>query len=46
MIPLCRNQQRRYMGLEILSKSRLTLVANNPDQTTTTVLPDNAAIAA
>ncbi len=39
-------EQRRYMGLEILGKARLTLVANNPDPSTTTVLPDNAAIAA
>jgi hypothetical protein len=34
------------MGLEILAKARLTLVANDADETTTTVVPDNAAIAA
>jgi len=38
-------EQRRYMGLEILGKARLTLVTGDADQTTT-VLPDNAAIAA
>ena len=37
---------RRYMGLEILGKARLTLVANNSDPTTTTAPPDNSAIAA
>jgi transposase-like protein len=39
-------EQRRYMGLEILGKARLTLLANDADETTTTVVPDNAAIAA
>jgi transposase-like protein len=39
-------EQRRYMGLEILGKARLTLLANDGDETTTTVVPDNAAIAA
>jgi putative transposase len=38
-------EQRRYMGIEILGKARLTLVANDADQTTTAV-PDNPAIAA
>jgi len=38
-------EQRRYMGVEILGKARLTLVTGDADQTTT-VLPDNAAIAA
>ena len=39
-------EQRRYMGLEILGKARLTLLANDADQTTTTVVTDNTAIAA
>ena len=39
-------EQRRYMGLEILAKARLSLLANDADETTTTVVPDNAAIAA
>jgi transposase-like protein len=40
-------EQRRYMGLEILGKSRLTLVADNADETSTaTTTPDHAAIAA
>ena len=39
-------EQRRYMGLEILGKARLTLLADDADQTTTTALPDNTAIAA
>src|SRR5207245_3266282 len=39
-------EQRRYMGLEILGKARPTLLANDADETTTTVVPDNAAIAA
>jgi transposase-like protein len=36
-------EQRRYMGLEILTKARLTLVA---DQSTPVSVPDPAAIAA
>jgi putative transposase len=39
-------EQRRYMGLEILGKARLTLVTNNDANQSTTALPDNAAIAA
>jgi transposase-like protein len=39
-------EQRRYMGLEILTKARLTLVTNDADETTTTAVTDNAAIAA
>jgi putative transposase len=39
-------EQRRYMGLEILGKARLTLLANDAEETTMTVVPDNAAIAA
>ena len=38
-------EQRRYMGLEILGKARLTLVTNDTDQTHTTT-PEPAAIAA
>ena len=38
-------EQRRYMGLEILGKARLTLLATDTDQTHTTT-PDPAAIAA
>jgi hypothetical protein len=34
------------MGLEILAKARLALLTNDADATTTTVVPDNAAIAA
>jgi transposase-like protein len=37
-------EQRRYMGLEILAKARLTLIADDTD--TTTTAPDPAAIAA
>ncbi len=39
-------EQRRYMELEILVKARLTLLANDADRTTTTVVTDNAAFAA
>ena len=39
-------EQRRYMGLELLSKARLTLVTNDADETATTVVADNTAIAA
>ncbi|WP_344085006.1 IS256 family transposase [Luedemannella helvata] len=39
-------EQRRYMGLEILTKARLTLVANDADETTPTTPADTAAIAA
>lgn len=40
-------EQRRYMGLEILGKARLTLVANDADEPdTTTTRRDPAAIAA
>jgi len=39
-------EQRRYMGLEILGKARLTLVANDADDTPTTVPDPTAAIAA
>jgi hypothetical protein len=39
-------EQRRYMGLEILGKARLTLVANDADEIDTTTPPDPAAIAA
>ena len=39
-------EQRRYMGLEILAKARLTLLANDADETTNTAAPDTAAIAA
>jgi putative transposase len=38
-------EQRRYMGLEILGKARLTLVNTDTDRTHTTT-PDPAAIAA
>ncbi len=38
-------EQRRYMGLEILAKARLTLVNTDTDQTHPTT-PDPAAIAA
>jgi putative transposase len=38
-------EQRRYMGLEILGKARLTLVANDAGENDTTA-PDPAAIAA
>jgi transposase-like protein len=38
-------EQRRYMGLEILAKARLTLVATDADETTSTG-SDTAAIAA
>ena len=39
-------EQRRYMGLEILAKARLTLFAADADETTTPTGPDPAAIAA
>jgi putative transposase len=39
-------EQRRYMGLEILAKARLTLVATDADETTPPTEPDPAAIAA
>jgi len=39
-------EQRRYMGLEILAKARLTLIATDADETTTPTGPDPAAIAA
>jgi putative transposase len=38
-------EQRRYMGLEILGKARLTLITGDAGQTTA-VISDNAAIAA
>jgi putative transposase len=37
-------EQRRYMGLEILTKARLTVIDGNPDTSTTEPTP--AAIAA
>ena len=39
-------EQRRYMGLEILTKARLTLVADDADQSTPVSAPDPAAITA
>jgi putative transposase len=39
-------EQRRHMGLEILTKARLTHVADDPDQSTPVSVPDPAAIAA
>ena len=39
-------EQRRYMALEILAKARLSLVANEADDSTPTSVPDPAAIAA
>jgi putative transposase len=39
-------EQRRYMGLEILGKARLTLLATDADETGTTTQPDPAGIAA
>jgi hypothetical protein len=39
-------EQRRYMGLELLAKSRLTLLATDADGNDTTATPDPATIAA
>jgi transposase-like protein len=39
-------EQRRYMGLEVLAKARLTLVTNDTDEPIPTTTPDPAAIAA
>src|SRR5919107_2604973 len=39
-------EQRRYMGLEILAKARLTLLATDAQENDPTTTPDTAAIAA
>jgi transposase-like protein len=39
-------EQRRYMGLEILGKARLSLIATDADEPTSTTTTDPAAIAA
>jgi putative transposase len=39
-------EQRRYMGLEILAKARLTLITNDTDEPIPATTPDPAAIAA